>query len=467
MALRLYNTLTRSQDEFRPAEGDTVRMYSCGPTVYNYVHIGNLRTFTFQDILRRHLRRHGWKLKHVMNVTDVDDKIIRSAGEAGQTIFEYTAKYRDAFFEDCKTLRLEQPEVITPATDYIPQMVDLIGRIADRGHTYTSDGSTYFRIASFPTYGRLSRLDAKGIKAGARVDQDEYEKDDARDFALWKASKEGEPAWESPFGAGRPGWHIECSAMAMANLGETFDIHTGGVDLAFPHHENEIAQAESATGKPFVRFWLHAEHLLVNGQKMSKSLGNFYTLRDLLEKGYKPEAIRFLLCSTPHRKQLNFTFDGLDGAASAIERLRNFQRRLEAGGFPEGKNTAVAELADHAIRKFDEGMDDDLNTALALAATFDFVREANTKIDSGEFLSENVADARRVLDLFDSIFDVLAGAGGGKLAPEEIEKRIAQRLEARKARDFALADKIRNDLTAEGVVLEDSRDGTRWHYADS
>ena len=467
MALKLYNTLTRSQEEFRPAEGDTVRMYSCGPTVYNYVHIGNLRTFTFQDVLRRHLRRAGWKLEHVMNITDVDDKIIRGAIEAGQTIFEYTAKYRDAFLEDTKTLRLERPEIITPATEYIPQMVELISRIAKHGHTYESEGSTYFRIATFPAYGKLSRLDVHGIKTGARVDQDEYEKDDARDFALWKASKEGEPAWESPFGAGRPGWHIECSAMAMATLGETFDMHTGGVDLAFPHHENEIAQAEAATGKPFARFWVHCEHLLVEGQKMSKSLGNFFTLRDLLEKGYKPEAIRFLLASTPHRKQLNFTFDGLDGAASAIERLRNFQRRIEGGGFPQGRNAAVGELADAAIAKFDEGMDDDLNTALALAATFDFVREANTRIDAGKFLAGNAADARRVLDLFDSIFDVLESSAGGKLAAEEIEKRIAQRISARKARDFALADKIRDELAAEGVVLQDSPDGTRWHYADS
>jgi len=467
MALTLYNTLTREQEEFRPAEGDTVRMYSCGPTVYNYVHIGNLRTFMFQDILRRHLRRSGWKLKHVMNITDVDDKIIKAAGEAGQTIFEYTAKYREAFLEDCRTLRLERPEIITPATEYIPQMVDLIEKMAERGHTYKSDGSTYFRIGSFPQYGKLSRLDVKGIKAGARVDQDEYEKADARDFALWKASKPGEPCWESPFGEGRPGWHIECSAMAMANLGEAIDIHTGGVDLAFPHHENEIAQSEAATGKPFVRFWVHCEHLLVNGQKMSKSAGNFYTLRDLLEKGYKPEAIRFLLASTPHRKQLNFTFDGLDGAASAIERLRNFQRRLEAGGFAEGSNSEIATAAEAANRKFDAGLDDDLNTALAMAATFDFVREANTQIDAGGFLAGNVADARRVLDQFDSIFDVLESAASGELAPEEIEKRIAQRVEARKARDFALADKIRDDLAAHGVILEDSREGTRWHYADS
>ena len=275
MALQLYNTLTRRQEEFQPADGKTVRMYSCGPTVYNYVHIGNLRTFTFQDVLRRYLRECGWRLDHVMNITDVDDKIIKNAAAAGATIFDYTAEYRDAFLQDCDTLRLERPERITPATEYISQMVELIAQMRERGHTYESEGSTYFRIASFPEYGKLSRIDTQGMKAGARVDQDEYEKDDARDFALWKASREGEPAWDSPFGRGRPGWHIECSAMAMAHLGPTLDIHTGGVDLTFPHHENEIAQSEAATGKPFVRFWVHAEHLLVDGQKMSKSLGNF------------------------------------------------------------------------------------------------------------------------------------------------------------------------------------------------
>ena len=465
MALHLHNTLTRSLDEFQPADGQTVRMYSCGPTVYNYVHIGNLRTFTFQDVLRRHLRRRGWQLQHVMNITDVDDKIIRNAQLAGQTIGEYTEQFRVAFEEDCAKLRLERPEKITPATEYIPQMVDLIGRIAAGGHTYESEGSTYFRIASFPGYGKLSRLDAAGIQPGARVDNDEYEKDDARDFALWKASKPGEPAWDSPFGAGRAGWHIECSAMAMATLGETFDIHTGGVDLAFPHHENEIAQSESATGKPFARFWVHSEHLLVDGQKMSKSLGNFYTLRDLLGMGYSAESIRFLLASTPHGKQLNFTFDGLKGAAAAIERLRNFKRRAQAGGFPPGRDEETARLADEAIAKFDEGLDDDLNTALALAAVFDFVREANTRIDAGSFRADNSADAARVLETFDSIFDVLRSDQAGAVPPEEIEALIAERLAARKSRDFARADQIRDDLAARGVVLQDGPDGTRWHYA--
>lgn len=466
MPLQLYNTLSRRLEEFQPADGNTVRMYSCGPTVYNHVHIGNLRTFTFQDILRRYLQHKGFELNHVMNITDVDDKIIKNAAAAGQSIFDYTAKYRDAFLEDCGKLRLQKPERITPATEYIQEMIDLIAKMKEKGHTYQSDGSTYFRIATFPDYGKLSRLDVKGIKAGARVDQDEYEKDDARDFALWKAARPEEPAWDSPFGRGRPGWHIECSAMSTAALGDTFDVHTGGVDLAFPHHENEIAQSEAATGKPFVRYWVHSEHLLVNGQKMSKSLGNFYTLRDLLDKGFSPESIRYLLCATPHRKQLNFTFAGLDGAAAAIERLRNFARRLVSEDFLPGADDAVKDLAEKAVKQFEDGMDDDLNTAQALAATFDFVRDCNTKIDSGEFHVENVADARRVLDLFDSIFDVLTKPAEGKLASEEIEELIAQRLEARKTRDFALADRIRDDLKQQGVILEDSRGGTHWHYVD-
>jgi len=465
MALKLYNTLTRRLEEFQPAEGKTVRMYSCGPTVYNYVHIGNLRTFTFQDILRRYLRESGWKIDHVMNITDVDDKIIANANKAGQTIYDYTAPYRDAFLEDCDTLRLERPERITPATEYVPEMIGLIERMRDKGHTYESEGSTYFRIASFPDYGKLSRIDVQGMRAGARVDQDEYEKDDARDFALWKAAREGEPSWESPFGAGRPGWHIECAAMATATLGETIDIHTGGVDLAFPHHENEIAESEAATGKPFARFWIHAEHLLVDGQKMSKSLGNFYTLRDLLDKGYQPEAIRYLLASTPHRKQLNFTFEGLEAAAASIDRLRNFARRME-DNYPPGKSADIERLAAEAQQKFREGMDDDLNTAQALAATFDFVRDINIKIDQGKFRADDVNTAWLVLDLFDSIFDVLHSDESGKMAAEEIEKLITQRIEARRARDFALADQIRDQLLAEGVVLEDGRGGTRWHYVN-
>ena len=463
--LHLYNTLTRTLEPFEPAEGNTVRMYSCGPTVYNHVHIGNLRTFAFQDVLRRHLRHCGFELLHVMNITDVDDKIIANAAAAGQTLAEYTTQYIEAFTQDSRTLRLEEPEHVTAATEHIDAMIELIRCLEKNGLTYQSEGSTYFRIANFADYGKLTRLDTSGMQAGARVDQDQYEKDNARDFALWKASKDGEPHWDSPFGPGRPGWHIECSAMGMQYLGETFDIHTGGVDLVFPHHENEIAQSQGATGKPFVRFWVHAEHLLVDGQKMSKSLGNFYTLRDLIEQGHSPEAVRYLLISAPYRKQLNFTMDGLRAAATAIERLRNFKRRLETETFPEGENDALSAAAAEAKRQFVAGMDDDLNTAQALGAVFDYVRDANTKIDAGEFLEGNREAAAGVLDLFDSIFDVLDAETAGKMPPGEIERLIDERAQARMTRNFARADEIRDQLQEQGVVLEDSRGGTYWKYA--
>ena len=464
MPLHLYNTLTRTLEPFQPAEGNTVRMYSCGPTVHNHVHIGNLRTFAFQDVLRRHLRHCGFELLHVMNITDVDDKIIAAAAAADQTLAEYTEQYTEAFKQDSETLRLEEPEHVTAATQHIDAMIDLIRRLEKNGLTYQSEGSIYFRIANFAEYGKLARLDTSGMQAGARVDQDEYEKDNARDFALWKASKDGEPHWDSPFGPGRPGWHIECSAMGMQYLGETFDIHTGGVDLVFPHHENEIAQSQGATGKPFVRFWAHAEHLLVDGQKMSKSLGNFHTLRDLIEKGHSPEAIRYLLISAPYRKQLNFTMDGLRAAATAIERLRNFKHRLETETFPEGENEVLSAAAAEADRQFVAGMDDDLNTAQALGAVFDYVRDANTKIDAGEFLEGNREAAAGLLDLFDSIFDVLDAETAGKMPPEEIERLIDERAQARMTKDFARADEIRDQLQEQGVVLEDSRDGTYWKY---
>ncbi len=465
MSLHLFNTLTNRLEPFQPLEDNRVRMYSCGPTVYNYVHIGNLRSFTFQDVLRRYLRHRGYEIYHVMNITDVDDKIILNARKEGKSLQEYTAGYTKAFLDDAASLRLERPERFTPATEHIGDMIELIEKLAAKGYTYQSDGSTYYRIAKFADYGKLAKLDKEGIKPGARVDQDEYEKDDVRDFALWKAARADETAWESPFGRGRPGWHIECSAMAMKYLGESFDIHTGGVDLVFPHHENEIAQAEGATGKPFVRFWVHAEHLLVDGQKMSKSLGNFYTLRDVLDRGYSAESIRYLLASVPHRKQLNFTFDGLKAAATSIERLRNFKRRLETERFPEGEDPQAAKLAEEARRQFEAGMDDDLNTAQALGAVFEFIREVNTLMDGGKFPAGNAADAAAVLDLFDSIFDVLKTQAGKQLPAEEIEKLIAERLTARKARNFARSDEIRDELEDKGVILEDTRDGTRWKYA--
>lgn len=463
MPLRFYNTLTQQMEEFRPLDGETVRMYTCGPTVYHYVHIGNFRTFSFQDVLRRVLRMRGWKLCHVMNVTDVDDKIIRNAVAEGKPLRDYTERFTQAFLEDAAKLRLERPEKLVFATEHIEDMVRAIERLAEGQHTYTSEGSTYFRIASFPDYGKLSHANFGGNVAGARVDVDEYEKADARDFVLWKARKPGEPFWDTPLGPGRPGWHIECSVMAMKYLGETIDIHTGGVDLVFPHHENEIAQSECMTGKPFARFWLHAEHLMVEGQKMSKSLGNFFTLRDILEKGYSPEAIRYLLVSAPYRKQLNFTFDGLKAAAAAIERLRNFETRLKTERFDDGLDEGQEKRAVEALAAYHEGLDDDLNTADALGAVFEFVRESNVAMDQGRFRAGNRPAAARLLEDFDRVFDVLRPTvRQGTLTGEEVEALIRQRTEAKKARDFARADRIRTELLEKGIVVEDTRDGVRW-----
>ncbi len=397
MALRFFNTLSQQVEPFRPQDGNTVKMYTCGPTVWNYVHIGNLRTFAFQDVLRRWLRYRGYQLEHVMNITDVDDRIIKEAVAAGKTLGEYTQVYADAFLEDTATVRLERPERMVRATEHIPEMVAAIQALASKTYTYTSDGSVYFRISKFPEYGKLSHIDFGGMKAGARVDTDKYDKTDARDFVLWKARKEGEPFWDTEIGAGRPGWHIECSAMAMKYLGETLDIHAGGVDLAFPHHENEIAQSESITGKTFARYWLHSEHLMVEGQTMSKSLGNFYTLRDLLDKGYPPETVRFLLISVPYRKQLNFTFDGLKAAATSIDRMRNYKLRLETDKFAEGVSDALLARTAKAVTQFEEALDDDLNTAEALASIFEYIRDTNSAMDAGEFKAGNVAAALELL----------------------------------------------------------------------
>ncbi|HXJ13109.1 MAG TPA: cysteine--tRNA ligase, partial [Candidatus Limnocylindrales bacterium] len=391
--IHLHNTLSGKVEPFVTLKPGQVGMYTCGPTVYDYAHIGNYRTFVFQDILRRFLKWRGFQLNHVMNLTDVDDRIIANAAAAGVGIREYTEKFVQAFFADCKTLSIESPEHWIRATDHIDDMVALIEKLQKNTYTYPSEGSIYYRIMKFPEYGKLSKVDLSGIQAGARVDNDRYEKESARDFALWKAPKPGEHFWETPIGAGRPGWHIECSAMAMKYLGDTLDIHTGGIDLAFPHHENEIAQSEAATGKQFVRYWLHAEHLLVEGEKMSKSLGNFFTLRDLFAKGYKPSALRFALASVPYRRQLNFTFDGLQQATSSVERLRNFAARLKNEKFPAGNQPGMAERIAKAADDFDAGLSDDLNTAQALAAVFDFVREANTAMDKGEFRQGDVAAA--------------------------------------------------------------------------
>jgi cysteinyl-tRNA synthetase len=472
--IRLHNTLSGQTEPFVPQRPGEVGMYTCGPTVYDYAHIGNYRTFVFQDILRRFLKLRGFKLHHVMNLTDVDDRIITRAAEAGVGIRDYTQKFAQAFFDDCKTLSIEEPEHWIRATDHIDDMVALIQKLQQKTYTYSGEGSIYYRIAKFPGYGKLSKIDVAGIQAGARVDNDRYEKESARDFALWKAPKPGEHFWETSIGPGRPGWHIECSAMAMKYLGDTLDIHTGGIDLAFPHHENEIAQSEAATGKPFARYWLHAEHLLVEGEKMSKSLGNFFTLRDLFAKGYKPSALRFALASVPYRRQLNFTFEGLQQATSAIDRLRNFSDRLKAGKFHEGKMPGMEERIAKAAADFDAGLSDDLNTAMALAAVYDFVREANIAMDKGEFRRGDVASAQEFLATVDKVFAVVADNDAEKLqalgyadaaaiTDAEIEKLIAERQDARKRRDFATSDRVRKELADRGIILEDSKDGTvRW-----
>jgi cysteinyl-tRNA synthetase len=463
MPIRFYNTLTQKVEDFAPASDNTVRMYVCGPTVYNFAHIGNLRTFTFQDILRRWLRARGMETLHVMNITDVDDKIIRTAVQQGVSIFDYTKPYEAAFLEDMATLRLQRPEKVVRATDHIGEMVSLIQSLTEKGITYESDGSIYYRIAKFPEYGKLSHNDFGGMIAGARVDVDEYEKENARDFVLWKNKKEGEPSWDTPIGDGRPGWHIECSAMAMKYLGETLDIHAGGIDLTFPHHENEIAQSEAVTGKPFARFWIHAEHLIVEGQKMSKSLGNYYTLRDVLQMGYQPEAVRYLLASVPYRNKLNFTFDGLKAAATSIERLRNFELRLKTDKFPEGANADADKRTADSLARFEEAMDDDLNTANALGVLFEFIRETNSAMDSGGFNAANVAPVVALLARFDEVFDILKPTvAEGGLTDEAIDALAAERVAAKKARDFARADAIRAELLEQGIILEDTKEGTRW-----
>ena len=426
MALRFYNTLTQRVEDFSPLEDQVVRMYSCGPTVWNYAHIGNLRTFTFVDVLRRWLSARGYHLDHVMNITDVDDRILQQALAAHQSLQDYTAVYTAAFLEDTDALRLQRPEHIVRATEHIEDMAEAIRKLEEKGYTYRSDGSIYFSIAKFPRYGQLSHTDFSGIRAGARVDTDKYDKADARDFALWKAPKEGEPFWETMVGPGRPGWHIECSVMAMKYLGPTLDIHAGGIDLTFPHHENEIAQSEALTGKPFARFWLHAEHLIVEGQTMSKTLGNFFTLRDLVEKGFAPESVRYLLASLPYRKQLNFTFDSLRSAATAIERLRNYKLRLETGKYPEGTNEALLERTKEAARRFEDAMDDDLNTAEALAAAFEYVRDTNSAMDAGEFCANNAQPALEFLTKFDAVFDVLR-PGGQQAGLSDADDRSADR----------------------------------------
>ena len=464
MALRLFNTLTQRVEEFAPLQDQSVSMYTCGPTVYHYVHIGNLRTFVFQDILRRYLLYKGYKLNHVMNITDVEDKIITASAEQGLELSDYTRTYIEAFLEDMEALRIQRPDLMPRATDHIPEMLELIDRLSGQGLTYEREGSIYFRIDRFPDYGKLSRIDPQELTSGGRQDADEYSKENPRDFVLWKTGKPGEAFWDSDLGPGRPGWHLECSTMSMKYLGESFDIHCGGVDLVFPHHENEIAQSEGATGNPFVKYWIHGAHLVVDGEKMSKSKGNFYTLRDLLEKGYSPLAIRYLLSSVRYRTQLNFTFDGLVQAAGAVERANNFLQKVREIPADRRGDERVQEQIHEARQGFESGLDSDLNTAEALGALFTLIRQANPLLEEA---SVGAGQKDEILELFrdaNRVFDVFE-VEGHRLEDETVQALINEREEARGRRDYIRSDEIRDQLAEQGIILEDTAEGTRWKRA--
>ncbi len=488
MELTLFNTLTGCVEPLAPSDGATLRMYACGPTVYDYGHIGNFRTFIHVDVLRRTLKLAGMEVRHVMNITDVDDKIIRGAMAANQPLSGFTHKFETAFLEDMDALGLERPEVLPRATEHIPEMVALVENLRQNNMAYQAeDGSWYFRIEQFADYGKLSKKDFEGIEDGARIDVDQ-DKDHARDFALWKAVKNpAEPSWKTALGDGRPGWHLECSAMATRFLGDSFDLHAGGEDLMFPHHENEIAQSEAASGKLFARHWMHVRFLLVEGRKMSKSEGNFFTLRDLLLKGHRASAIRFLLMSVPYRHQLNFTWDGLTESTNAVDRLRTFAKRM-SGSFAEGEDAELSAFTRKAHDSYIAALMNDLNTAEARAAIFDLVRAGNSAADAGKLYAGNAREILDVLARFDQVFAILEDKDAAitraalewaeregrmneadpsliatlALSDQEIDSLVAERTQAKKVRNFGRADAIRNDLLAQGILIEDSKEGVRW-----
>jgi cysteinyl-tRNA synthetase len=459
--IRFFNTLSGREEEFRPLRPGKVGLYTCGPTVYDFAHIGNFRSYVFEDLLKRFLTFSGFDVFHVMNITDVDDKTIQGAAARGVSLDEFTRPYIDAFFQDIKTLNILPADVYPRATEHIPEMVGLIRRLVEGGFAYGKDGSIYFSIAKFPAYGRLSKVDLTGLHPGQRGDTDEYEKDSVHDFALWKKSKEGEPSWETELGPGRPGWHIECSAMSSKYLGQPFDIHCGGVDNIFPHHENEIAQSEAAHGKPFVRTWLHCHHLIRDGEKMSKSKGNFLTLRDLLSKGVAPLDLRFLLLGTHYRKTLNFTQDGLDQARAARRRLQDFHFELGRMSLPPGSTPEAAGAAEEARRRFREGLSDDLNVSTALTALFELVRKTNLMASAGGLRAGDASAVRSAVEELDGVLGFLE-VREEEILPERLRKMIEDRENARRARDFSLADRLRDELLREGVQLEDTKDGVRW-----
>jgi len=462
--LRFFNTLSRQVEDFQPIEDKKVRMYMCGPTVWNFAHIGNFRTFVFGDVLRRYIKNKGFELTHVFNLTDVDDRIINEANSRRITIDEFTEPFIQYFWEDFDALGNERPDITPRATQHVAEMIDIISKLLENGHAYESDGSIYYRITAFPDYGKLSKINFSGNIAGGseRIDTDKYEKEDARDFALWKlVGPDEQPGWDAPFGRGRPGWHIECSAMSMKYLGSTFDLHAGGMDLQFPHHENEIAQSEGATGELFSKYWIHSEFLKIDDVTMSKSKGNFFTFRDLREQGYSPLAMRYLLLSVPYRKQLNFTFDGLQGAESTVESLRNFRCLVAEANVRESSETNIHELTKKALADFEAAMDDDLNTAAALAAVHDLVREVNTAMAKSDLPAADQAAVLDVIAKFDSVLGIF-GKATDEILAEDIEALIAERQEARHQRNFARSDEIRDELAAKGIILEDTKDGVRW-----
>ncbi|MCX6825698.1 MAG: cysteine--tRNA ligase [candidate division Zixibacteria bacterium] len=461
MALRLYNTLTRSKEEIKPLEDNHIRMYTCGPTVYNYAHIGNYRAYTFEDLLRRYLKFKGYRVTQVMNLTDIDDKTIKGCMEKGVSLNEYTAFYKKAFFDDIDRLGLERAEHYPEATKHIAEMVQLVKRLQGKGLAYEINGNYYFPIAKYPGYGKLAHLDLSGLKAGARIATDEYEKESVADFALWKAwdENDGDVFWETELGKGRPGWHLECSAMSMKYLGETFDIHTGGVDNIFPHHANEMAQSEGATGKKFVNYWVHSEHLIVDGRKMSKSLNNYYTLRDILAKGYPATAVRYLLLATHYRQPLNFTFEGLTAARNGLERYNDFYNNLRdyPGANASGEAGSVIE---RALNGFEMALDDDLNSSAAMGEVFDFIRDINRLKAENKLSSEECNSALGAMEKIDAVLNLIIR--NQKSADREVEILIEQRTAAKKKQDFVAADKIRSRLLDMGIMLEDTPAGTKW-----
>ncbi|MBU8934439.1 MAG: cysteine--tRNA ligase [candidate division Zixibacteria bacterium] len=463
MALRFKNSFTRTKEEFRSIDEGKVRMYTCGPTVYNYAHIGNFRTYMFEDLLRRYLKYKGYDVTQVMNLTDIDDKTIRDSQKEGVSLKEFTDRFVKAFFDDLDSLGIERAEHYPPATEHIPEMVVLIQKLVENGLAYEVDGNYYFRISAFKDYGKLAHLDLDGLKAGARVAADEYEKDSVSDFALWKAWDEadGDVYWETELGKGRPGWHIECSAMSMKFLGETFDIHTGGVDNMFPHHENEIAQSEGATGKKFVNYWMHSEYLIVEGRRMSKSLGNFHTLRDLMKKGYSGVAVRYLLLATHYRQQLNFSLTGLDAARKAVNRYLCCVSNLGEYSGGDSSGGEVEKVIEKAKSGFELALDDDLNISGALGVVFDFIRDINRLKAENRLSIEERDNALSTIRRLDEVLNFCFEAGEEGI-DAEIDGLIEQRAEARKNKDFALADKIRDDLAACGIILEDTAQGVKW-----